>query len=319
MSRPAVSPFASSRPTPPPVPPPIAGRSRHSVPPPVATHRVIAPPEPPPLPDELSDQPSRVLSLIRYSLLTAVLVMAGVTGKALWDNADGLKQPHANSAVTLGTTHKPTQHIRAAKAASPASQSDTGVRILDHTISMDTVSTLDSLPVDDELAALPNEVETDTLTLNDELDALPTDSTVSADTTSEEAETQNAHVELVSYSSKTSSLPIDLQSVAKLAELPKSVEEVNATEVASVAEEKSVSSTECADGTCSAPSDDLIAADEENADAMCVDGKCSTPRTLGTLVNWAPTAERAAEMASKDNKLVFLMQVSGNFAREEFT
>ncbi len=39
----------------------------------------------------------------------------------------------------------------------------------------------------------------------------------------------------------------------------------------------------------------------------------------GTQVNWVATAEQASRQAAEQDKLVFLMQISGNFAREEFT
>lgn len=38
-----------------------------------------------------------------------------------------------------------------------------------------------------------------------------------------------------------------------------------------------------------------------------------------TQVNWVASLEQASKQAKADGKLVFLMQVSGNFAREEFT
>ena len=42
-------------------------------------------------------------------------------------------------------------------------------------------------------------------------------------------------------------------------------------------------------------------------------------RKLGTAVTWMPTPDAAARAAVDENKLVFMIQVSGNFARQEFT
>ena len=44
-----------------------------------------------------------------------------------------------------------------------------------------------------------------------------------------------------------------------------------------------------------------------------------TGEKLGTAIAWYDDAEVAARMAKEQGKLVFLIQVSGNFAREEFT
>ena len=44
-----------------------------------------------------------------------------------------------------------------------------------------------------------------------------------------------------------------------------------------------------------------------------------TGEKLGTAIAWYDDAEVAARIAKEQGKLVFLIQVSGNFAREEFT
>lgn len=41
--------------------------------------------------------------------------------------------------------------------------------------------------------------------------------------------------------------------------------------------------------------------------------------THGTAISWMPTLNDAIDLAKKTDKLVFLLQVSGNFALEEFT
>lgn len=43
------------------------------------------------------------------------------------------------------------------------------------------------------------------------------------------------------------------------------------------------------------------------------------PGKYGTQVTWAANREQAFEQATEHGKIVFLMQISGNFAREEFT
>ncbi|HAY82384.1 MAG TPA: hypothetical protein DCY79_21460 [Planctomycetaceae bacterium] len=42
-------------------------------------------------------------------------------------------------------------------------------------------------------------------------------------------------------------------------------------------------------------------------------------KTHGTLIEWAGTPDQAAVLAKETGKLLFVIQVSGNFAREEFT
>ena len=42
-------------------------------------------------------------------------------------------------------------------------------------------------------------------------------------------------------------------------------------------------------------------------------------RKLGTAVTWMSSPDAAARAASDGDKLVFMIQVSGNFARQEFT
>ena len=44
-----------------------------------------------------------------------------------------------------------------------------------------------------------------------------------------------------------------------------------------------------------------------------------TGEKLGTTIAWYDDSQLAARLAREQGKLVFLIQVSGNFAREEFT
>ena len=55
--------------------------------------------------------------------------------------------------------------------------------------------------------------------------------------------------------------------------------------------------------------------------ATVADGAVCTAeqKTHGTLIHWAETPAKAAALAKEEGKLIFLIQVSGNFAREEFT
>ena len=47
---------------------------------------------------------------------------------------------------------------------------------------------------------------------------------------------------------------------------------------------------------------------------------CAAPtKKLGTTIDWVGTPEKAAPLAAEQKKLLFVIQVSGNFAREEFT
>lgn len=62
--------------------------------------------------------------------------------------------------------------------------------------------------------------------------------------------------------------------------------------------------------------------------AVCTQGGCSTgaagtagegDRTLGTTIQWMSSPDAAWRAAVDEDKLVFMIQVSGNFARQEFT
>lgn len=62
--------------------------------------------------------------------------------------------------------------------------------------------------------------------------------------------------------------------------------------------------------------------------AVCTKDGCSTAggdqlsdgdRTLGTAITWMPSPDAAWRAAADQDKLVFMIQVSGNFARQEFT
>jgi hypothetical protein len=59
--------------------------------------------------------------------------------------------------------------------------------------------------------------------------------------------------------------------------------------------------------------------DPATASATCSASATSGLPTLGTAVHWMPTPDEAGKLAAKERKLVFLIQVSGNFARQEFT
>jgi hypothetical protein len=59
--------------------------------------------------------------------------------------------------------------------------------------------------------------------------------------------------------------------------------------------------------------------DQATAGDTCSATATSGLPTLGTTVHWAATPDEAGKLAEKEHKLVFLIQVSGNFARQEFT
>ncbi|HWB11973.1 MAG TPA: hypothetical protein VG826_22300 [Pirellulales bacterium] len=75
--------------------------------------------------------------------------------------------------------------------------------------------------------------------------------------------------------------------------------------VRSPADAASPTGATCSTGTCSTGTD--------AAQPPAVDNK------LGTTVAWMATPDAAARAAADKDKLVFLIQVSGNFARQEFT
>jgi len=59
--------------------------------------------------------------------------------------------------------------------------------------------------------------------------------------------------------------------------------------------------------------------DQATAGDTCSATATSGLPTLGTTVHWVATLDEAGKLAEKERKLVFLIQVSGNFARQEFT
>jgi hypothetical protein len=61
------------------------------------------------------------------------------------------------------------------------------------------------------------------------------------------------------------------------------------------------------------------AADAAADGETCSPSATSSLPTLGTSVHWMPSPDEAVKVAEKEHKMVFLIQVSGNFAKEEFT
>ena len=55
------------------------------------------------------------------------------------------------------------------------------------------------------------------------------------------------------------------------------------------------------------------------AKPVCKDGACSKMQSLGTTLQWASSPREAYRMAAEQDKMVFLMHVSGNFEIPGFT
>jgi hypothetical protein len=54
--------------------------------------------------------------------------------------------------------------------------------------------------------------------------------------------------------------------------------------------------------------------------SVCTFGNCMPAgQRLGTTIDWVADIQEASRQAEEEEKLVYLLQVSGNFAREEFT
>jgi hypothetical protein len=64
------------------------------------------------------------------------------------------------------------------------------------------------------------------------------------------------------------------------------------------------------------PADPLELGSESAPEEECVECR---GEQLGTTITWYRETTDAAKLAREQDKLVFLIQVSGNFAREEFT
>jgi hypothetical protein len=62
-----------------------------------------------------------------------------------------------------------------------------------------------------------------------------------------------------------------------------------------------------------------LAEQRPSDEQVCDSNTCVPSRKFGTAIEWAENVEQAAELAKAQDKLVFLIQVSGNFAREGFT
>lgn len=284
MSRPAVSPFASTRPgpplVPPVVPPPVCVVSnRVVVPPPIFACRAIAPPELPPRSEELNSFTSQPLSYGSYSLIALVIVLYGAAAIVMWDSTNGDSAPNKIGVVAENETPKPLNENLPASGLTLAVHHEAFVAAIDPVVLWPTDAALD------ELAR----------TVDHEFDALPPED-----------------VRVDSPADKVTN-------IAELIEFSQPPDDLSTSDVASESESAAESIVACKDGTCPTPSAKKIAVNSKSANAACADGTRAVPRTLGTLIDWAPTAERAGEIASKESKLVFLMQVSGNFARQEFT
>jgi len=67
----------------------------------------------------------------------------------------------------------------------------------------------------------------------------------------------------------------------------------------------------CADGLCQKPAAGL---------SELATGEPLTPdHRYGTALEWVDTPQAAGKEAAQQKKLVFLIQISGNFTRQEFT
>jgi hypothetical protein len=58
---------------------------------------------------------------------------------------------------------------------------------------------------------------------------------------------------------------------------------------------------------------------EKVAPAQCVAAACKPSPSLGTVLAWTPSLAEASRRALKEDKLIFLIHVSGNFADPGFT
>ncbi len=55
------------------------------------------------------------------------------------------------------------------------------------------------------------------------------------------------------------------------------------------------------------------------APAAAGDQACGNGDTYGTAIHWVPTAAEAKKLARDEDKLIFVVHLSGNFTRDEFT
>ncbi len=67
------------------------------------------------------------------------------------------------------------------------------------------------------------------------------------------------------------------------------------------------------------PSETFPVAGEPCASSCMVNVPHLAPRKLGTAIDWYADRDEAVRVAKQRGKLLFVMQLSGNFAREEFT
>jgi hypothetical protein len=47
--------------------------------------------------------------------------------------------------------------------------------------------------------------------------------------------------------------------------------------------------------------------------------ECASSDTYGTAIHWVRTAAEAQKLARQQDKLIFVVHLSGNFTRDEFT
>ena len=63
----------------------------------------------------------------------------------------------------------------------------------------------------------------------------------------------------------------------------------------------------------------VLSSQDLSAGADGTGAACSTDRTLGTSMAWATSPQAAFTSAQRNNKLVYLIHVSGNFEQPGFT
>ncbi len=300
MSRWKGTPASSSRRNlPPPIPPPVLVAHHEPEPPPVVASNQGGATDSPRF--EASPRRRSRRAMWRLMTLATILVLAGFGAKALWNTShgwlDSLSNLVWNKAERCGSADivDSSGLVGSDRSAVVAADDD----IVEASSTVEIVNT-----VEDRIA-----------------ETLPADAESLAATNSQHS--NDSSVELIADAQSTSP-----DSTTELEDA--SINESASTQTEALVASEPVAETDAREPISPPPHPispesgepiakvDLEAFTEKRAD--CENGVCvAPPKTLGTAIEWAENPEHAAELAREKGKLVFLIQVSGNFEREEFT
>ena len=283
--------------TPTPVPPPVLKRPEPVAPPIQAKPKSLPPTSHPRTPLRLV-----AVSFLQKTMLTALLVTAGIGSKIVWNNYGELNSIYAQPFFDRAS-YRQSDHPREKSVIAFESRT---LNAADRVVT----------PIADE----SNKPES------------PVVDNAKRELVAGLDEQQPANIDVVeSESSKVDVAPAKVNVGMVIARTQTmfgaSSEDIPESEVAkSIADSSTTTPVETILAAYNAsPQDepDFTETDVDGqttcADQRCNSETCAPSRKFGTAIEWAEGVKQAAQLAKEQEKLVFLIQVSGNFALEGFT